>query len=369
MDLKELRQNSRKMLATFIDAIDLDGEWYSELNTTPLAWGKPKFNGCGEFVSPGSERLEGLLQTKKYDDKTRKILTQKGMILINQSYRQQEADPDLYVTLIHETLHANRDLLLFDSFREGKNESAYNYNNGRFEQNTGELSSKHADASQEVLKGSIDTSRTTVDSYASKTSEEIEDMEWAEGKVDAQMEKQNKVDEALVEIMARLSFYLYKDKERGKNPDIWDLIKKIGDDSRKEYYELREMDSKFKDMGRDTILAKDRKVMCDILIKHHDYELFNWMIDPITYSQGDMHYDFFGNYTKNDTDLLDKMYNDGWEVNIDTEPSTDLPDAGGITTSDIQKVANSKTAIEELSSSFADIRQAQTQIREDNERI
>ena len=281
MDLKELRQNSRKMLATFIDAIDLDGEWYSELNTTPLAWGKPKFNGCGEFVSPGSERLEGLLQTKKYDDKTRKILTQKGMILINQSYRQQEADPDLYVTLIHETLHANRDLLLFDSFREGKNESAYSYNNGRFEQNIGEFSSKHVDASQEILKGSIDTSRTTVDSYASKTSEEIEDMEWAEGKVDAQMEKQQIIDESLVELMAALSYKLYSSKQKGKELDVWTAI----------------------EQARDAYEGEDIGAMCEIILRHHDFELFNWMIDPITYSNGDLHYDFFNEYTKNDNDL------------------------------------------------------------------
>ncbi len=46
MKLKELRENSRKMIATFIDSINLDGKYYSQLNKTPLAWGKPSLNGC-----------------------------------------------------------------------------------------------------------------------------------------------------------------------------------------------------------------------------------------------------------------------------------------------------------------------------------
>ena len=48
--------------------------------------------------------------------------------------------------------------------------------------------------------------------------------------------------------------------------------------------------------------------MSEIIIKHKDLELFNWMLDPITYSAGDIHYDFFGNYTQNDKELVDKLY-------------------------------------------------------------
>ncbi len=369
MDLKELKENSRKMLATFINSIDLNGEWYSQINTTPLAWGNPRLNACGEFISPGSKRLDRFLQTKRYDDITRRNLIKKGLILINQSYRQQEADPELYVTLIHETLHANRDLLLFDTFREGGNESSYSYNNGRFEQNTAELSSKHADASQEILKGNIDTSRKTIDSYVSKTFEEIEDMEFAEHKINDQMEKQRKIDESLVEIMARLSYTLYRDKQEGKESDIWDMIQGIMENSKEEYYELIAEDSSLGYLSEDTILAKDRAVMCDILLKHHDFELFNWMVDPISYSLGDIHYDFFGQYTKDDKKLLEKLYEDEGKIDLDDEYSLDSPDIGKITSSDIKKVATSTTAIKELSSSFEDIKQAQTKLGKDKGRI
>lgn len=286
MDLKEIRKESRKMLEAFIETIGLDGEMYSNLNTTPIAWGKPKLGGLGEYVSPQSARLENLISKMKIDDKVKRTLNNKGMILINQSYRNQEPDADLYITLIHETLHANRDLLLFDIFRDGKNESAYSYNNERLEQNTDVYSFRHADSSQEILKGSIDTSRRTVRNYDGKTSEEIEDMEWAEGRIDSKMEKQQIVDEALVELMAVLSYKLYTDKQKGKEPNIWATIQKA-----KQAYD-----------------EDDISVICEIILRHHDFELFNWMLDPIEYSSGDIHYDFFSKYTKNDTDLVNKLY-------------------------------------------------------------
>lgn len=313
----------------------------------------------GEFVSPGTKRLKTLLQKEKYDDKTKKIISQKGLILINQSYyRHQQPNSDLsdlYVTLIHETLHANRDLLLFDHFREGKNELAYSYNNGKLEQNIEKFSSKHVDASQEILKGIIDNSKNTLSSYASKTSKEIEDMKWPEGeiedmertedKIDAQMEKQRIVDEALIELMAALSYNLYSAKQIGKELDIWTAI----------------------EQARDSYEGDDIGTMCEIILKHHDFDLFYWMIDPISYSQGDIHYDFFKQYTKNDQDLVEHL-SDAGEIHIDDEVISDPSAVNQITTSDIKKVANSTTAIEELLRSFEDIKQAQTQSRKDNER-
>ena len=39
------------------------------------------------------------------------------------------------------------------------------------------------------------------------------------------------------------------------------------------------------------------------------------MIDPISYSMGDIHYDFFRDYTKNDSDLVEKLYSlDGFSL-------------------------------------------------------
>ena len=209
MDLKEISEKSKKILSNFVDEIGLDGEFYVSGCKCPMVWGRPKFNGCGEFVSPSSERLEKILQNSKYNEKTKKILSERGIILINQKYRQKEPNPDLFITAIHEMIHSNRNLLLFDVIRDKKNENAYTFNNGKFEQNTHEQAFNYADASQEVLKGRIDISKKTIDSYKNTTSEELEDMEFVEGKRDSQMEKQQIVDEALVELMAALSYKLY----------------------------------------------------------------------------------------------------------------------------------------------------------------
>ena len=107
-------------------------------------------------------------------------------------------------------------------------------------------------------------------------------MEWTEGKVDAQMEKQQIVDESLVELMAALSYKLYSTKQKGKELDVWTAI----------------------EQAKDVYEGEDIGTMCEIILRHHDFELFNWMIDPISYSYGDIHYDFFGQYTKDDQDLL-----------------------------------------------------------------
>lgn len=335
MDLREIKEESRKMLELFVNSIGIDGKWYSEINKTELVWGIPKGNGCGEFLSPKSKKLKEVLQTKRYNRETIKKLYEKGLILINQSYMEEETSPDFYVTVIHEILHANRNLLIFDNFRDGKNELAYVYNNGRVEQNTKKIFSKNADASQEILKGSIDTSKQTVDSYASKTSEEIEDIDWQEGKVITKMEKQQIVDEALVELMAILSYRLYSSKQRGRERDIWDVIKQ----------------------EKDNYEGEDIGAMCEIILKHHDFELFNWMLDPITYSQGDIHYDFFEHYTKNDQDLLEKLYAAGAELSS----FDSFEFFKGITTSNVKDVAESNTAIEQLSESFGDIKKAKNQ--------
>lgn len=343
MKLKEISDKSKKMLSNFVNEIGLNGEFYVSVCNCPMAWGRPKFNGCGEFVSPGSERLEGILQNSKYDEKTKKILSRRGLILINQNYRQKESDPDLFVTTIHETIHSNRNLLLFDAIRDKKNENAYSFKNGKFEQNTTEHDFCYADASQEVLKGCIDTSKETVNSYKNTTSEELKNMESAEGKRDSQMVKQQIVDEALVELMAVLSYKLYNDKEKGETTDIWNEIEQI----------------------RDIYEGEDIGAICKIILKHQDFELFNWMIDPISYSQGDIHYDFFGQYTKEDQSLLQELYE---SAVLDMDDILGISEANEIGMEDMKEIATSQTAIEELTNSFQDIRKAQSREKDEDER-
>ena len=283
MELNEIRNKSKEYLSNFINRIGLDGDYYTSTNNCAISWGTPKLNSNGEFVTPYSERLENIIKSLNYDSKTEESLRQNGLILINSKYKMQPPNADLYVTVIHEMLHANRSLLLKDYSRTQKNESAYTVNdNEKIDLNTSNTTVLYADASQDILKGNIDTSNQSIKKYSNKSSNEIENTEYISGNRDSKMEKQQIVDEGLVELMSILAY-----KTQNSDINIWDELNKIISVYDKE------------DIG---ILAK-------IIVKHHDFELFNWMLDPIGYSQGDIHYDFFSKYTKNDDDLVNDLYN------------------------------------------------------------
>ena len=289
VDLKQTRELSKQILINFVDAIGSDGMAFVSLNNCPMTWGRPKMGGVGEFVTPYSQRMQGILANSKMDDKTKKAVNSKGLIIIDQKYRNMDDNPDLFVSIIHETIHSNRDLLIYDATREDSDEKAYTYEGDKIVQSTSNHSFVHADASQDILKGSIDDSRRTVSAYEIIPTEKLEDIEFDTGKRDTQMGKQQTADEALVELMSILSVKLYSNSLKGKTTDIWELVSET----------------------RDHFEGEDISIMCDIILKHGDFELFHWMIDPIGYSVGDVHYDFFKWYTQNDQELLDQLYDSG----------------------------------------------------------
>ena len=71
----------------------------------------------------------------------------------------------------------------------------------------------------------------------------------------------------------------------------------------------------------------DVGAMCKIILKHQDFELFYWMLDPIEYSLENIHYDFFKDYTKNDQSLLEELYNTNA---LDIDSILDLNKSNGI---------------------------------------
>ncbi len=286
IDLKQSRELSKQILVNFVNTLGLDGNAFISLNNCPIMWGKPKMGGVGEFVTPDSERMHFILDHSKMDDRTKQIVNSKGLIIISSDYKNKDNNYDFLISLIHETIHSNRDILIYDASREDSNEKAYTYEGDKIVQSTSNYSFVHADASQDILKGSIDDSRRTVANYNSMSDQKIDDLEFSSGKRDSQMEKQQIADEALVELMAVLSYKLYSNALKGKTTDIWQLIAET----------------------RDFFEGEDLGIMCDIILKHNDLELFYWMIDPIGYSMGDIHYDFFKDYTKNDQELLEQLY-------------------------------------------------------------
>ena len=294
MDLKEAKEKSKKILSDFIDELGLDGEFYTSINNCPVVFGDPLGDGLGETISPHSKRLKKIIANSNYDKKTCKTLYTNGLIIINRDLKEAEDDKELCETIIHEMIHASRNMLIDDVTRDGSNEAAYSYNNEKFEQNSNKYSSIYADISQEIPKGNIDTSTNTINNYKEMTSDDIEDINFASDVKEEKMTNQYIVDESLVELMSILSWQLYKQKQKGLNFDIWKSI----------------------DLIKDAYEGEDISSMCKIMQKHHDLELFNWMLDPIGYSEGNIHYDFFSTYTKNDGELLDELYHSS-NLNMD----------------------------------------------------
>ena len=256
VDFEEVKKRSKKMIANFVDTLGMDGKYYANTMTTPIVYGDYgafTYEKPGKFFQPG-EKLKAILDSPifplKLSPETKEKIMKKGLILINEIDEPEEFG-ELNVTVIHETFHSKRNIL-------------YTYESEEPE---------YADFSQDILKGHIDESALS-DDYPK---------EYA---IDGKIQKQTDVDEALVEIMSILSYKLYKCKEEAKDTDLWDMLEQI-----REKYE----DSKI-------------ETMCDLILKHHDLKLFNWMIDPIGYTQGDIHYDFFDKYTKNDIELLEEFY-------------------------------------------------------------
>lgn len=375
MNLKELRSEANKRLAYFVDKIGLDGETYTAENHYPMLWGYPKMNSLGEFVTPMTERAEEIVKEyPELDEKEKQEMLEKGAIIIN----KDQSPSDMLTTVIHEIIHSKRNLTLWDvayqekkekdenaqekeekdengqekkekeedaqeieendenaQGKKAKNQNAYIFNNGKYEQITYEGRITYADASQEILKGNIDTSMKAGEFYKDKTPKEIKDMQMSDDKMYNKMDNQVTIDEALVEMMTLTACKLYQNKEREKSTDIWDMIKDV----------------------EKSFEGDDIEIICKIMLKHHDLELFKWMIDPIEYSYGDIHYDFFEKYTEGDEELVSQIY--------DLEPTNpDLQlqeyfEGLKIGMGDIRKIAESPAAIQEATICARDIKRAE----------
>lgn len=236
MDLEKVRIKSNEMLKKLVDNLDLDGEYYISVNYTPIIFGN---KGANRFLTARSKELEKFLDDNKVDKKRKEFLLDRDLIIINRIYKNTPNDEDLYVTLIHEQLHANRMLLL----------------NG--EHNKDNRTSYYADSLQDIIKVHENYSNQ-LDYY----------------KYEEKMQEQRNIDEALIETMAITAYLLYK-----KNTNnIMDIIK---------YINKRSTD--------DDIIS-----ITNIILRHNDLELLRWIIDPLSYEMYDVNYDFFNNYINNE---------------------------------------------------------------------
>lgn len=281
MELAELNNNTDQMIENFVNNLGLDGKAYVEATECLMTFGN--IGVPGQFLSAESPALKNLLDKSKLSDNKKNFVLNEGLILINKDYKYMPADEDLIITCIHEKFHANR-MLLAHIEKSSKNDiNPIFYDNGRFVANNTELIDKYIDPSQDILLESIDTSNMNVKHYEDLSDDEKDDLYFANDNYGDKLEKQYQIDEALVEIMAIVSFQLSTNKFN----DIMDIIRDIND-----RYE-----------------GDDIHSMTNIILRHNDLELFKWMIDPLTYQNDDVHYDFFSHYvTDEDQEDVNDLY-------------------------------------------------------------
>lgn len=276
MEIKQINNKTNEMIKKLVDCLGFDGEYYVSVNNSPIVFAKTEVPG--KFLTAQSNQLKKFLDKINVDEKTKKYILSEGLIVINKKFKNEPVSSELLVTLIHEKIHSNRMLLLNSQFSENKEISSVFYDDGRFVQNSNSSKPYYADASQDILKGSIDNSKNTINSYLAKSDEEKEDIYYDDPKYDDKMEQQYKIDESLVEIMAIVAYQLYAKKTN----DIMGIIKDIN-----EKYD-----------------GEDVKAITSIILRHNDLELFKWMIDPLSYQIADVNYDYFSHYITNE-DMAD----------------------------------------------------------------
>ena len=307
--LEELQKKAKGMLIQFCNEIGLDGEaLYGESLECDCIPTRMVDTVVGKYYAPGEVSLEKMKQLGLSEEQIERA-NEIGIIFVNEkTVNNPEETIEVLDTLVHEMIHSKRNLLIYDYYRAANGEDEYQHFNEQaytFQQppkrreqkgkvldqlytTTDEMRDSYADASQEIIKGKIHRDDELMkDVYQMSTKEAI-DLDFEEGRVSLKIAKQHEIDEALVHIMADLATYIEVNKKRVSNIDIWEIIDKL---------EKRDHNS--------TVGA-----MCRIIQRHHDFELFHWMIDPIGYSEGDIHYDFFNRYTKDDQDLLETFFHD-----------------------------------------------------------
>ena len=280
MTIKELKIETDKMIEDFIDCLGLDGKYYVSCMDCPIAFGKTA--GIGEFLTAKSNKLEKFLDNSNYNDTEKEYINDEGLIVISDELKNKKLDKDLIITILHETFHANRMLLVNTQSLtyDGEVGSVLYYKDHNVLTNDSNEEA-YFDASQEIFHGSVDNSLKSIEELKKINQEELEDMSFADEKTAAKMTTQQNIDEALVELMAYLVYGLKKHKSK----DIMEEVRKINS--------LPEDD-----------IDNDIKGITNIILRHGDLELFKWMIDPLSYQLDDINYDFFANYL-NEEDLDD----------------------------------------------------------------
>ena len=279
MELVEINNMANEMLKDFVNCLGLDGEYYVSVTKTPIMF--ENMNPDGMFLVASSSDLKEFLDGINIDDKRKKNILDEGLIVINKKFKYFSTNRekrDLFISLIHEKIHSNRIILLNSQFSADEKIDGVFYDDKRFVQNTDSNKAYYADSYQDIFHGSLDDSNKTIKKYSVISNKEKKSILSNNHEYKNKMEFQRKIDEALVEVMAIATYYLYLKK----TTNILQAIKDI----------------------RINVDGDDIRAITNIILRHNDLELFKWMIDPLSYQVDDVNYDFFGHYITNE-DLND----------------------------------------------------------------
>ena len=264
MEIEKVLLNAREILKCFINSLGYNGNYYIDMNKSPILF--LNVDGISQFLCAKSIKLKKFLNKVKLVNED--YIFNEGLIVIRKKVDNNLDLNDLYQTIIHEMIHANRMLLVNSQFSNNRIVSGVLYDNNRFR-----LSYKnkahYKDALQELLKAPIDDSCNQKKlSFKKKQYLSNHNYEY-----DNKMEEQYKIDEALVEIIAILSLKIFQEKEI----NIMDAIESIN----QEY-------------------SGDINAITNIVLRHNNLDLLKWMIDPISYEIGVVNYDYFRCYLNED---------------------------------------------------------------------
>lgn len=281
MDLKKIKNVTDQMIKHFINSMELDGDYYVSCMDCSIMFGSCL--GLGKFYTPNSPDLEMRFKRMLIPAKQKKEIRDSGLIIINDKFSNAELNPELILTIIHETFHSNRVLLVNSQNKPDENVESVLEIDGRLIQTSSNDNAQYVDANQDLVHGSIDTSKNAIRNFELLNQDKKEELTDFDDKVYSKREYYQYVDEALVELMSLLSIYLTKQNSN----DVMDMIARIN----------RNYDG-------------DTKAITNIILRHGNLDLLKWMLDPLTYQANDISYDYLKNYlTKDDyTDINSLIY-------------------------------------------------------------
>ena len=291
MKKEEIISETNRIIKNFINCLDLDGNYYLSVTYSPIVFTNP--NGdFGKFLNAKSQELKNWMNNNGIEGKERGLYWENGLIIIEKNIINPDIE-DLFVTIIHEKIHSNRMLLLNSQYcRVDYIHGAFSVGDHYVKGNNSKYS-YYADAGEDILLGSIDTSRKEVEKYISMSSKKRKKISEADDMYRKKMKSQEHLDEALVELMSRVAYKLYKKA----TTDVMAIIKEVKNES----------------------FSVDIKAIANIILRHNDLELFWWMLDPLSYQLDDVNYDFFSHYVmEEDKKDIDVRFNFS-ELEIDSD--------------------------------------------------